>query len=48
MTGEHSAYFGVDAAPVITKKTFEVSWAVRSHGVILLEGVKELKKKEKQ
>jgi type IV conjugative transfer system protein TraE len=44
VTGEHSAYFGGDTTPVITQKTFQVTWAVRSHGVILLEGVSELKK----
>lgn len=48
VTGEHSTYFGGDSAPIITKKTFQVSWAVRSHGVILLEGVKELKKQGEQ
>lgn len=48
VTGEHSAYFGGDTAPVVTKKTFQVSWAVRSHGVILLEGVKELNKQGEQ
>jgi type IV conjugative transfer system protein TraE len=48
VTGEHSTYFGGDSAPIITKKTFQISWAVRGHGVILLEGVKELKKQEKQ
>lgn len=45
VTGEHSSWFGGDTAPVIIPKTFQVSWAVRSHGVILLEGVSELKKK---
>ncbi|MGV8948514.1 MAG: TraE/TraK family type IV conjugative transfer system protein [Candidatus Paracaedibacter sp.] len=48
VTGEHSTYFGGDSAPIITKKTFQVAWAVRGHGVILLESVKELKKQEKQ
>ena len=44
VTGEHSSYFGGDTTPIITQKTFLVSWAVRSHGVILLEGLSELKK----
>lgn len=48
VTGEHSAYFGGDTTPIVSKKTFQVSWAVRSHGVILLEGVKELKKQGEQ
>jgi type IV conjugative transfer system protein TraE len=48
VTGEHSAYFGVDTAPIITQKTFRVCWAVRSHGVILLEGLSELKKQGEQ
>ena len=48
VTGEHSAYFGGDTAPIITEKTFQVSWAVRGHGVILLEGLSELKKQGEQ
>lgn len=43
--GEHSVYFGGDAKPIITEKTFQIRWAVRSHGVILLEGFKEITEK---
>jgi type IV conjugative transfer system protein TraE len=48
VAGEHSVYFGGDSAPIVTKKTFQVSWAIRSHGVILLEGIKEMKKQGEQ
>jgi len=48
VTGEHSTYFGGDTAPIVTQKRFQVSWAVRGHGVILLEGLKELKQGEQQ
>lgn len=46
VSGEHSAYFGGDSAPIITKKKFQLAWAIRGHGVILLESLKELKEKE--
>lgn len=48
VTGEHSSYFGGDTAPIITEKKFKVTWAVRSHGVILLEGLSEVKKRGEQ
>jgi len=41
VTGEHSAYFGGDSAPVVTNKTYRLSWSVRGHGVILLESLTE-------
>ncbi len=42
VAGAHSAYFGLDSAPVITEKTFRLTWAIRGHGVILLEDFKEI------
>lgn len=46
VTGEHSSWFGGDTKPVITEKTFQLTWAVRGHGVILLEHLKELTEPE--
>lgn len=46
--GEYSAYFGGDAAPVVTQKTFQLTWSVRGHGVILLEGLKEVTNRERE
>lgn len=39
--GTHSAWFGRDTAPVITSKKFRLIWAVRGHGVVLLEDFRE-------
>ena len=43
VSGEHSAWFGRDSAPVITHKTFRLAWAIHGHGVILLEDFQEIK-----
>ena len=41
--GQHIAYFGKDSKPVTTQKKFRLSWAVRTHGVILLKDFEEVK-----
>ena len=41
--GQHVAYFGRDSSPVTSQKKFRLSWAVRTHGVILLKDFVEVK-----
>lgn len=41
--GQHIAYFGRDSSPITTQKKFCLSWAVRTHGVILLKDFVEIK-----
>lgn len=43
VVGQHIAYFGKDSQPVTTQKRFRLSWAVRTHGVILLKDFGEVK-----
>lgn len=46
VVGEFLSYFGKDTAPVMTEKSFRLSWAIRTHGVVLLKDFKE-KEEEK-
>ena len=43
VVGEHVAYFGKDAVPVVTEKTYQLMWVSSQHGVILLKDLKEIK-----
>jgi type IV conjugative transfer system protein TraE len=43
VVGQHIAYFGRDSSPITTQKKFRLSWAVRTHGVILLKDFVEVK-----
>lgn len=43
VSGQHLAYFGKDSKPVITEKTFRLTWGVGKRGLVLLKDFKELK-----
>lgn len=47
ISGEHAAWFGKDSVPIITKKKYRLSWAVRSHGVLLLENLEDINEENK-
>lgn len=44
--GEHVAYFGKDSVPVVTEKTYKLSWVSSQNGVILLSDLQEIKHDE--
>jgi type IV conjugative transfer system protein TraE len=46
VTGEHVAYFGKDSIPVMTEKTYRLTWVMSDHGVILLKSLEEIHDKK--
>ncbi len=45
--GEQITYFGKDSSPVTSEKTYQLTWDVRAHGIILLKDFNEIKREEK-
>lgn len=47
VVGEHMSYFGKDSTPVMREKSFRLTWAIRTHGVVLLKDFREIKDEKK-